>query len=115
MRKLELERFLLELNSNPNPWKPAMSLPHYRQQTSFNLIALLVVIGVNVMANTATLNGLTTGDISNRYPNLFTPANVTFSIWSVIYLGLLGFARLLALAFLHQRAMKRSSAHSSPA
>ncbi len=69
-----------------------MSLPHYRQQTSFNVIALLVVIGVNVMANTATLNGLTTGEISNRYPNLFTPANVTFSIWSVIYLGLLAFA-----------------------
>ncbi|RPD39683.1 tryptophan-rich sensory protein [Chitinophaga barathri] len=69
-----------------------MSIPHYRQQTSFNLIALLVVIGVNVMANTATLNGRTTGEISKQYPNLFTPADITFSIWSIIYLGLLGFA-----------------------
>lgn len=69
-----------------------MSIPHFRQQAFFNLVALLVVIGVNVMANTATLNGRTTGEISGLYPNLFTPAGVTFSIWSVIYLGLLAFA-----------------------
>lgn len=69
-----------------------MSIPHFRQQTSFNLIALLVTIGVNVMANTSTLNGLTTGEISKQYPNLFTPANVTFSVWSLIYLSLLAFA-----------------------
>lgn len=69
-----------------------MSIPHFRQQTSFNLIALLVVIGVNVLANTSTLNGRTTGEISRQYPNLFTPANITFSVWGLIYLGLLAFA-----------------------
>lgn len=68
------------------------SILHYRQQAFFNLIALLVVIGVNVMANTATLNGRTTGEVSDSYPNLFTPAGITFSIWSIIYLGLLAFA-----------------------
>lgn len=68
------------------------SIPHYRQQASFNLIGLLVVIGVNVMANTATLNGRTTGEIADLYPNLFVPAGITFSIWSVIYAGLCAFA-----------------------
>ncbi|RPE08223.1 tryptophan-rich sensory protein [Chitinophaga lutea] len=71
---------------------PRRTIPHYRQQSSFNLIALIVAIGVNVMANIGTLNGATTGEISAQYPNLFTPAGITFSIWSVIYLALLGFA-----------------------
>ncbi|WP_343703152.1 hypothetical protein [Chitinophaga sp.] len=76
------------------------SIPHYRQQASFNLIGLLVVLGVNVMANTGALNGRTTGEVSALYPNLFTPAGVTFSIWGVIYLGLLAFTSYqLWLAF----------------
>lgn len=67
------------------------SIPHYRQQASFNLIGLLVVIVVNIMANTGALNGKKTGEISDQYPNLFTPAGITFSIWGLIYLGLLAF------------------------
>ncbi len=90
-----------------------MSIPHFRQQASFNLIALLVVIGVNVMANTATLNGRTTGEISDMYPNLFTPAGVTFTVWSVIYLGLLAFAGYqlwLAFASGHESDLARMMA-----
>lgn len=56
-----------------------------------NWIGLLVVIAVNGLANALPLNGLTTGEISNNIPTLFTPAGYVFSIWSVIYLGLLAF------------------------
>ncbi|RAJ06747.1 hypothetical protein LX64_01874 [Chitinophaga skermanii] len=65
------------------------SLPHARQQAVFNLIGYVVIIAVNAMANTVYINGHNTGEISDMYPNLFTPAGFTFSIWSVIYLGLL--------------------------
>jgi hypothetical protein len=37
------------------------------------------------------LNGQTIGDVSNKYPTLFTPAGITFAIWGLIYLALIGF------------------------
>ena len=52
------------------------------------LISFLLMIAVNALANILPLNGLTTGDAANRYPNLFTPAPITFAIWGVIYLAL---------------------------
>lgn len=53
--------------------------------------SFVAVIVVNALANALPINGLTTGDVSDLYPNLFTPAGITFSIWSVIYLLLAGF------------------------
>ena len=41
---------------------------------------------LNFLANSLPLNGKTTGQISDAYPNLFVPAGITFSIWGVIYL-----------------------------
>lgn len=38
------------------------------------------------------------------YPNLFTPAALTFSIWGVIYLGLLGFVVWQAVDFYKQKS-----------
>ncbi len=49
------------------------------------------VIAVNGAANALPINGLTTGAISELYPNLFTPAGFAFSIWGLIYSGLLAF------------------------
>jgi hypothetical protein len=49
------------------------------------------VIAVNGAANALPINGLTTGAVSDLYPNLFTPAGFAFSIWGLIYLGLLAF------------------------
>ncbi|MCK7539401.1 MAG: tryptophan-rich sensory protein [Marinilabiliales bacterium] len=40
---------------------------------------------MNYLANALPLNGKTTGELSDAYPNLFVPAGVTFSIWGVIY------------------------------
>lgn len=49
-------------------------------------VTYLVMVGTNVLANALPLNGRGTGEVSDAYPNLFTPAGVTFSIWGLIYL-----------------------------
>jgi hypothetical protein len=56
-----------------------------------NIISFTAVIAVNWLANHLPLNGYTTGEVSARYSNLFTPAGVTFAIWGVIYAALAGF------------------------
>ncbi|MEM2873797.1 MAG: TspO/MBR family protein [Nitrososphaerales archaeon] len=73
-----------------------------------NLGALLMLIVVNALANILPLNGKTTAEISDSYPNLFTPAGYVFSIWGLIYALLLIFAVYQALlsqrekTFLHK-------------
>ena len=56
-----------------------------------NIIALLITIVVNYLSSAGIFNGVTVADISDRYHNFFTPAGYAFSIWGVIYLGLLAF------------------------
>ena len=50
------------------------------------LLTYLAMIATNVLANALPLNGRRTGEVSDSYPSLFTPAGVTFSVWGVIYL-----------------------------
>ncbi len=50
-----------------------------------NLITFFLTILVNALANIIPLGGRTTGGVSDSYPDLFAPAGITFSIWSVIY------------------------------
>lgn len=50
-----------------------------------------VMMVMNMLANTLPLNGITTGDVSFKYPNLFQPTGMTFSIWGIIYLLLFAF------------------------
>ncbi|MBK7344145.1 MAG: tryptophan-rich sensory protein [Saprospiraceae bacterium] len=57
-----------------------------------NLLGLTGVLVVNTFANTLPINGITTGELSAEYPNLFVPAGITFAIWGVIYLALVGFS-----------------------
>ena len=52
------------------------------------LLSFLVMITVNALANALPLNGINTGAAADRYPNLFTPAPLTFAIWGAIYLFL---------------------------
>ncbi|MCU0358105.1 MAG: tryptophan-rich sensory protein [Cyclobacteriaceae bacterium] len=59
-----------------------------------NTVALTGVLTVNALANILPINGMNTGEVSALYPSLFTPAGITFSIWSVIYLLLTGFVVL---------------------
>ncbi len=54
-------------------------------------IVYVAMVGVNFLANGLPINNRSTGEISDAYPNLFTPAGVTFSIWGLIYLLLAGY------------------------
>lgn len=56
-----------------------------------NVLALIFTLVMNSLANILPINGMNTGQISDLYPSLFTPAGITFSIWSVIYLLLIAF------------------------
>lgn len=56
-----------------------------------NAVALVATIVVNYLSNTGIFNHETMATISAKYQNLFTPAGYAFSIWGLIYLGLLGF------------------------
>ncbi len=59
--------------------------------------AFAAVIIVNAMANGIPLGGQTTGEVSAKYPTLFTPAGFTFGIWGLIYLLLAAFVLWQAL------------------
>lgn len=53
-------------------------------------VSYLLMVMANYLANALPLNGLFTADITDKlYPNLFTPAGWTFSIWGFIYFLLL--------------------------
>lgn len=65
-------------------------------------LTYLVMIAANGAANALPLNGKRTGEVSEAYSNLFTPAGVTFSIWGVIYL-LLGAHVLYQLGMFRDR------------
>jgi hypothetical protein len=62
-----------------------------KQLAIFNLLGFILTIVLNGLANALPINGKTTGELSDAYPNLFVPAGFTFSIWAVIYLALLAF------------------------
>jgi hypothetical protein len=55
------------------------------------VVTFLAMVIVNALANTLPINGVNTGGVSDSYPNLFAPAGLTFAIWGVIYLLLLGY------------------------
>ena len=56
-----------------------------------NIVAFAFVIFFNFLANALPLGGQTTGEISDKYVSMFTPAGFTFAIWGVIYVALFGF------------------------
>lgn len=56
-----------------------------------NIAATIVVIIVNGLANALPIAGRTTGQVSDSFPVVFVPAGYVFSIWGLIYLGLIAF------------------------
>jgi hypothetical protein len=60
-------------------------------------LTILVTIAINGLANALPLNGLNTGQISDRFEVYFVPAGYVFSIWGLIYLGLIAYAIFQAL------------------
>ncbi|NDL67121.1 tryptophan-rich sensory protein [Anaerotalea alkaliphila] len=61
---------------------------------ALNMAGTAAVLAVNGLANALPINGVTTGAVSDRYPNLFAPAGFTFGIWGLIYSLLVVFAVL---------------------
>ena len=70
------------------------------------LLTYLIMVTVNALANTLPIGGVTTGEISNFYPNLFAPIGFTFAIWGVIYL-LLGAYVLYQLGLFQKKKNKK--------
>jgi benzodiazapine receptor len=56
------------------------------------ILATVATIGFSALAATGYLNGVTTAEISDRFPTVITPAGYAFSIWNLIYVGLLAFS-----------------------
>jgi TspO/MBR family len=61
-------------------------------------VALVVgTVAMNILANALPLNGQNTGEISDRFKVLFVPAGYVFSIWGLIYIGLIAYGVYQAL------------------
>ncbi|MFZ0532817.1 MAG: hypothetical protein WAM09_06520 [Anaerolineales bacterium] len=63
----------------------------------FVVLTIIATLVVNVLADVLPINGLNTGQISDRFQVYFVPAGYVFSIWGVIYLGLIAFTVFQAL------------------
>ncbi len=62
-----------------------------------NIVAVIVTLVVNGLANIIPFNGQTTAAISDKFPVYFVPAGYVFAIWGVIYIGLIAFGVYQAL------------------
>ena len=61
------------------------------------ILATLIMLTVNALANILPVNGMNTGQVSDSFNVFFVPAGYVFSIWGVIYLLLLGYTFYQAL------------------
>jgi hypothetical protein len=64
------------------------------KNTLRQIIVVLAVLGtltVNALANILPINGVNTGQVSDSFNVYFVPAGYVFSIWGVIYVGLLAY------------------------
>ncbi|OKH19329.1 tryptophan-rich sensory protein [[Limnothrix rosea] IAM M-220] len=76
-----------------------MTLERDIQRQVINLVAIIAAFITNVLANIKPLDGLTIAEISDQYfePVLILPAGYAFSIWGLIYVGLISLAVYQAL------------------
>lgn len=68
----------------------------------FVLLAFVAMLTVNALSSILPINGVTPKEVSDRYPNLFVPAPLTFAIWGVIYILVFGYT-LYLLGLFHRR------------
>lgn len=57
----------------------------YKTLRIINTVFFCVMVIINALANILPLGIGNTGDVSAKYPNLFTPTPITFAIWGLIY------------------------------
>lgn len=53
------------------------------------VLSFLMMVAVNALAEILPINGVSTAQVSDRYPSLLTPAPYTFAIWGLVYALLL--------------------------
>jgi hypothetical protein len=73
------------------------------------IVSVLGTIVVNALANILPINGLNTGQISDRFQVYFVPAGYVFSIWGLIYLGLVAYMIYQALPAQRENPRLRST------
>lgn len=74
----------------------------------FNIVAVSATVAFNGISQAIPLNGQTSAEIANRYPNmLYFPANYAFGIWGVIYSFLIAFMVYQALPAQRENPMLR--------
>jgi benzodiazapine receptor len=61
------------------------------------VLSVLATLVVNILANILPFNGLTTAQVSDQFHVYFVPAGYVFSIWGLIYIGLIAYAVYQAL------------------
>lgn len=72
-----------------------------------NMLSVVALVVMNILANTLPLNGLNTGEISDRFQVFFVPAGYVFAIWFLIYVGLISFGVYQALPAQKENARLR--------
>lgn len=71
-------------------------------------LTFIIMIGMNILANVLPIGGQTTGQVSDKYVNLFAPAGITFSIWGLIYILLFAYVVYqLSYYRIHETLTKR--------
>lgn len=55
------------------------------------ILTTILTITVNGLANALPINGMNTGEISDSFNVYFVPAGYVFSIWGIIYIGMILF------------------------
>lgn len=73
------------------------------------VLSIIGTIIINGLANGLPINGQTTASISDRFQVYFVPAGYVFSIWGLIYLGLIAFAIFQALPAQRQNPRMRAT------
>lgn len=72
-------------------WKKKQEAVEPKWQWGLAGIFVVTMILNGLAGGSKVLGGVDTAAVSDSYPNLFAPSGVTFAIWGVIYLLILGF------------------------
>ncbi len=75
------------------------------------VVSVVTLLVMNYLSNTGAFGGQTNGDVSNKYHTLITPAGYAFSIWGIIFLGLISFAIYQALPAQRHNPRFRAAGH----
>lgn len=96
----------MSISANPTSARPASTATGSDLVRQIAVIlATVIAITVNILANALPINGRNTGAISDMFPVFFTPAGYVFAIWGVIYIGWIAYTVYQALP--SQRANPR--------